>query len=89
LAKLYDLIIVVSTETAAQADRLRARDHREAQEITGIIEAQWPLQEKLARADYLVDNGGALEDTRRRVKNIWEKLQKIVLTEKSKKVSVP
>ena len=89
LEKNYDAIIVVSTETAAQADRLRARDHRGAEEITGIIEAQWPLQEKLARADYVVDNRGSLKDTRRRVKNIWEKLQKIVLTEKSKKVSVP
>jgi len=89
LEKNYDAIIVVSTETAAQADRLRTRDHREAQEISGIIQAQLPLKEKLARADYVVDNGGSLKDTRRRVKNIWEKLQKIVLTEKSKKVSVP
>jgi dephospho-CoA kinase len=59
-----------------QIARLRQRDQRGEAEIRGILEAQWPLADKAARADYVVDNGGDLADTRAQVKNIWGKLQK-------------
>jgi dephospho-CoA kinase len=83
----FDRVIVVTAPEADQIRRLRDRDHRDEEEIRGILQAQWPLADKVARADYVVDNGGSLSFTHNQVKTIWKKLQKI-LTAAAKKVSV-
>ncbi len=56
----FDRVIVVAAPEADQIRRLRARDHRGEAEIRGILAAQWPLADKVARGDYVVDNGGEL-----------------------------
>jgi len=89
LEKSYDCIIVVYSDEAFQVQRLAQRDRRSPGEIAGILAAQWPLKDKLERADYVVDNHGPLSSTRQQVKTLWQKLQKINLTERGKKVSVP
>jgi dephospho-CoA kinase len=85
LENSYDCTIVVYADEADQVRRLRERDERGEEEIAGILAAQWPLKYKLARADFVVDNRGPLESTRQQVMKIWEKLQKISLTARSKK----
>jgi dephospho-CoA kinase len=67
----YDRVIVVAAPEALQIRRLRGRDARGETEIRGILAAQWPLKDKVARADYVVDNGGSQEATAQQVKNIW------------------
>jgi dephospho-CoA kinase len=89
LAKAYDRVIAVFVGGADQERRLQDRDNRDAAEIAGLLKAQMPLTEKAARADYVVDNRGTLEETRWQVLNIWRDLQKIILTGQAKKVSVP
>jgi len=84
----YDRIIVVYAEPEDQMQRLQDRDRREPGVISGILEAQMPMSDKMARADFVVDNRGSLEDTRRQVENIWRQLQKIILTGKNKKVNL-
>ena len=84
LASAYDRIIVVYVGEAEQRERLRSRDQRQEAEITGILEAQWPLLDKRAQADYVVDNGGGLEDTRRQVENLWQDLKNLVDKDKQK-----
>jgi dephospho-CoA kinase len=71
----FDRVIVVAAPEAVQIRRLRGRDGRGEAEIRGILAAQWPLQDKVARADYVVDNGGELTQTQRQVKNIWADLK--------------
>ena len=71
----FDRVIVVSTPEAERIRRLRERDRRGEAEIRGILQAQWPLEDKVARADYVVDNGGELGHTRQQVKNIWAELK--------------
>jgi dephospho-CoA kinase len=71
----FDRVIVVSAPEPERIRRLRERDRRGEAEIRGILQAQWPLKDKVARADYVVDNGGELGRTRQQVKNIWEKLK--------------
>jgi dephospho-CoA kinase len=71
----FNRVIVVAAPEALQIRRLRGRDRRGADEIRGILKAQWPLADKVARADYVVDNGGELQNTRRQVKNIWAELK--------------
>jgi dephospho-CoA kinase len=72
----FDQVIVVTIPTAAQVSRLKARDQRSEAEIQGILRAQLPLPDKVARSDYVVDNSQSLSATRQQVKNIWEKLKK-------------
>jgi dephospho-CoA kinase len=88
LEKAYDRIIVVFAGEEDQIARLATRDRRDPGEISGILQAQWPLAKKLAQADFVVDNSGPLSRTKEQVKIIWANLQKI-LTERGKKVSVP
>jgi dephospho-CoA kinase len=76
LTAAYDRIIVVYVDPADQARRLEARDGRGAAEIAGLLKAQWPLEAKAARADFVVDNRGSLSHTRKQVQEIWKELQK-------------
>ncbi|MGB8872440.1 MAG: dephospho-CoA kinase [Desulfobaccales bacterium] len=75
LETAYDRVIVVEAAPEDQVRRLRERDGRGALEISGILEAQSPLAEKAARADYVVDNRGSVNDTRSQVAAIWRELQ--------------
>jgi dephospho-CoA kinase len=77
LAGAYDRVIVVYVDPEDQVRRLRERDGRSAGEISGLLKAQWPLNDKAARADFVVDNRGPLRETRRQVQKIWTELQKI------------
>jgi dephospho-CoA kinase len=88
LDRAYDYVITVYVDPADQVRRLAERDGRSAAEIEGILKAQWPLAEKAARADFVVDNRGTLRDTRKQVEKIYAELQKIILTGGSKEVSV-
>ena len=71
----FDRVIVVAAPEAVQIRRLQGRDRRGEAEIRGILKAQWPLADKVARADYVVDNGGERGVTARQLKNIWAELQ--------------
>ena len=77
LAAAYDRVIVVYVDPEDQIRRLQERDGRGAEEIAGLLKAQWPLSDKAARADYVVDNRGPLSATREQVQQIWNELQKI------------
>ncbi len=75
LEKNYDLVIVVDAEKEEQIQRLTARDARTPREAAGILDAQWSLSAKKARADFVVDNRNSLENTRDQVKKLWQRLQ--------------
>ncbi|MEJ2093590.1 MAG: dephospho-CoA kinase, partial [Syntrophobacterales bacterium] len=75
LEKNYDLVIVVDSGEREQIERLTARDDRPRQEAAGIIDAQWPLSAKKARADFVVDNRNSLKKTRGQVKKLWQRLK--------------
>ena len=88
LETAYDRVIVVEVAPEDQVRRLRERDGRGALEISGILEAQAPLVEKAARADYVVDNRGSSNDTRSQVAAIWQELQHL-LDQKRQKAASP
>jgi dephospho-CoA kinase len=77
LEKNFEAVIVVDAGEPEQIDRIAARDGRPARETAGIIEAQWPLGAKKARADFVIDNRGSLADTREQVKKLWQQLKMV------------
>jgi dephospho-CoA kinase len=68
-------IIVVSVDEATQIRRLAGRDGLTEEEARRRLAAQRPLQEKVAEADWVVDNSGSPQDTRRRVLDLWNLLK--------------
>ena len=87
LAAAYDRIIVVYVDPADQTRRLQERDGRGPEEIAGLLKAQWPLKDKAARADFVVDNRGSLSHTRKQVAGNLERIAKSHLTGGYKRVS--
>ena len=65
-----DKIIVVSASRETQLRRLRAKGIMD-EDARRRIDAQLPLEEKVKRADFVVDNDGQLEDTKRQVAQIY------------------
>jgi len=67
----FDQVIVVTAPRALQIDRLRTRNGLDAAEASRRIAAQWPLEDKVARADHVLVNDGSLPQLEAAVKNIW------------------
>ena len=74
LDAMYRPVIVVSVDASTQRERVRSRDDLSDQEIEDRIRAQMPLTEKVARADYVIDNNGDVESTARQVDEIYAAL---------------
>ena len=67
-----DGLIVVAAPEVAQLERIRQRDGLAEAAARARIRAQLPLEDKIAAADYVIDNGGTLDETRAQVKKVWE-----------------
>lgn len=70
-----DATIVVSAPPEAQRARVLARPGMTPEKFERIVAAQMPDAEKKARADFVVDTGGSLEDTRAAVRRIVDCLK--------------
>jgi dephospho-CoA kinase len=71
LDKGMEGVIVVWVPRATQLARLIPRDGISPDAAEQRLASQLPLDEKRARATWVVDNSGAREDTRRQVQQIW------------------
>ncbi len=71
---IFDKIIVVYTEEAAQLRRLNERDGLSKTEANKRITSQIPLEEKVKHADFVIYNDKGLENTRKQVEEIYKKL---------------
>lgn len=65
----FDRTICVACSTASQRDRLRARGWTEEQSAQRIA-AQWPMEKKMAAADYVVWSEGGLDVLAEQLKRI-------------------
>jgi dephospho-CoA kinase len=66
-----DGIVVVAVEEAVQAARLMARDGLTEEGARQRLRSQRPLREKIPLADWVIDNSGPPEATRRQVEALW------------------
>jgi len=58
----FDVVVFVNAGAALRHKRLVENRGIEGEEATRIMQAQMPSQEKLQRADYVLDNQGSLQD---------------------------
>ena len=65
-----DKILVVSAPADVQRERVLARPGMTEDKFEKILARQLPDEEKRARADFVVDTGTSLEETRRAVRRI-------------------
>jgi dephospho-CoA kinase len=67
-------VIVVSANEEKQIKRLQDRDGYRREQALKRIQAQMPLKEKVRHADYVINNSGSWEDTRKQVETVWKKI---------------
>ncbi len=68
----YDRLVVVYCPREVQLERLVARDGLPPEDAALRIDSQLSVEQKKLYADYVVDSSGSLEDTERRVGEVWE-----------------
>ena len=69
-----DGVIVVVATPEQQIERLMARDNLAREEAEQRLAAQRPVAEKAAEADWVIDNTGTIEETRRQVGILWSEI---------------
>ena len=71
----FDKLIVVTCSTEEQKRRLRQRSNLSEEQIEARLRSQMPTEEKVKYADYVIDNSGGLEHTRRQVVEVNSRLR--------------
>ena len=65
-----DAVVVVTTSTEIQRERILARDNMTAEKLDHILARQMPDAEKRKRADFIVDTSHGLDPVRSRIRDI-------------------
>ncbi len=73
---LMNVLIVVKASRKNQLERCDDKPGVRKKDVRKRIAHQMPLNKKIRMADYVVDNNGTKEDTRRQIREIWKKLKK-------------
>lgn len=68
-------VILVTCDSATQKQRLQKRDRLSEGEIQQHLKSQMPLEEKRKLADFIIENNGDLEQLRKQVRKVWQKIQ--------------
>jgi dephospho-CoA kinase len=71
----FDAVVVTACEEPEQIRRVMGRDGLEEADVRRRLAAQWPLAEKVKRADFVIRTDGLLDDSRARVDEVWAELQ--------------
>ena len=76
--KVDQLIVITSTQMQ-QMERLKERDGRSPEEALRLFSSQMPVEEKVKLADFVIRNEGSLEETKKRAKEVFKELKKVML----------
>lgn len=76
LANFVDKIIVVNIGKERQIERLLKKTSLSKAEILQRLKLQLPLRNKIRWADFVIDNNGTIDKTRRQVEKIRRRLWK-------------
>jgi dephospho-CoA kinase len=70
----FEVLVVVSATVATQIERLMRQRGMSEPSIRARIDAQAPLEDKAAAADFIVDNEGTLDELESQVERLWTDL---------------
>ena len=76
LADRYDVVVVVDVPDVVQLDRLTRLRGMPEDQARARLRAQASREQRLAVADFVVDNSGPLDRLDRRVDGLWEELRR-------------
>ena len=78
LRRRFDRIVVVTCKPQQRIERWAQRFNLDAEtakaEVTRRMMAQAPDEAKIQAADYVIDNGGSIEETRKQVQKVFDAL---------------
>lgn len=72
MEKLCDETWLIYVPREEQIRRMAERDGLDAAAAAARIDSQMPLEEKLKRADVAIDSSGTIEQTREKLRRLWE-----------------
>ena len=70
----FDRVVVVACDPREQLRRIIARDGLSERDARARLDSQWPIEEKEARADYVIKTDGSVADTDSEVRTVYELL---------------
>ncbi len=71
----FDAVVVAACPPEMQRARVMARDHATVEQAERRMGAQWPIADKVVRADFVVDTSGTFADTDRAVETVLTALR--------------
>jgi dephospho-CoA kinase len=78
-AKRFDRLVVVTCRPEQRIQRWAARvgvdEETARREVTRRMATQFPDEEKIRAADYVIDNAGSLDETQKRVREVYGELK--------------
>lgn len=72
----FDCVVVTACDGEEQVRRAVGRSGSSDADARRRIAAQWPLADKVLRADFVIATDGTVEETRRQARSVWEALQR-------------
>jgi dephospho-CoA kinase len=76
LSEEFDAIVLVDSARPLRLERMVATRSLDETDAMNMIAAQMPAELKRARADYVIENNGSLQDLERDVDALWSSLQR-------------
>jgi len=76
----FDAVVAVACDPGRQVERLMARDGLPEAAARARLDAQWPIERKVARADFVIRTDGTFEDTDRQVEDVLARLRSLALS---------
>ena len=71
----FDAVVVTACDPEVQVARVVARDGATPEQARQRLAAQWPIADKAARADFVIDTGGTFAETDRQVGAVCDALR--------------
>jgi dephospho-CoA kinase len=71
----FDRVIVCACDPAEQLRRVMVRDGLTEREARARLDAQWPIEEKVRRADHVINTDTTVADTESQVRTLAERLK--------------
>jgi len=78
-----DEVVVVTSTTKQQIERLRRREQMAKEMARGIIDSQITGEERIKVADIIIRNEGSRKKTERKAKEVFEELKKAALRKRN------